>query len=100
LKIIAHKIIEATYINFIQHKTCHEHAITDYRLRENQLAGIIEREITNLPEKMRQVFLLSSKAQLSHGEISAHLGIAEPTVKKHVNNALKILRVKLVGCQA
>lgn len=99
LKIIAHKNIEAIYLNFIKHKSCHENGITDHRLRENQLAVIIEREITNLPEKMRQVFLLSRKAQLSHSEISAHLGIAEPTVKKHVNNALKILRVKLVACQ-
>ncbi|EOR96799.1 RNA polymerase ECF-type sigma factor [Arcticibacter svalbardensis MN12-7] len=95
LKLIAHKSIEGTYVISIQNTNQHENGFTDHRLRENQLATIIEREIAKLPEKMREVFLLSRKDQLSHSEISNRLGIAEPTVKKQVNNALKILRVKL-----
>ncbi|MNY44980.1 RNA polymerase sigma factor [compost metagenome] len=56
---------------------------------------MIDREIASLPPKMKEVFLMSRKDNLSHKEIADKLGIAEPTVKKQVNNALKTLRVKL-----
>jgi len=48
-----------------------------------------------LPPKMKTVFELSRKANLSHKEIATQLDLSESTVKKHVNNALKILRGKL-----
>jgi RNA polymerase sigma-70 factor (ECF subfamily) len=56
---------------------------------------MIDREIDALAPKMREIFLLSRRSNLSHKEIAQKLGIAEPTVKKQVNNALKTLRVKL-----
>jgi len=95
IKFITRQNVAASYILSISDQSFSETILTDHRIRENQLLSIIDCEITNLPEKMREVFLLSRKAQLSHREISDQLGIAEPTVKKHVNNALKILRVKL-----
>lgn len=95
IKLIARQNVAASYVLSIQDRSCSAHTHTDHRIRESQLSAIIDGEITNLPDKMREVFLLSRKAQLSHNEISDRLGIAEPTVKKHVNNALKILRVKL-----
>jgi RNA polymerase sigma-70 factor (family 1) len=68
---------------------------TDYRLRENQLIALIEKEIAELPAKMREVFELSRKEHLSHREIALRLDISEQTVSKHITNALKTLRVKL-----
>lgn len=70
-------------------------SITDYLVRENLLRTIIEREISNLPEKMRQVFELSRKKHLSNAEIGGKLGISERTVENHISKALKILRSKL-----
>jgi RNA polymerase sigma-70 factor (family 1) len=67
----------------------------DYMVREKQLSGLIEKEIALLPEKMREIFLLSRKHHLSHREIADKLGISEKTVKNQVNNALKSLRIKL-----
>jgi RNA polymerase sigma-70 factor (family 1) len=68
---------------------------TDYVLREKQLREIIERNIGLLPKKMREIFVLSRKGQLSHKEISEQLGISDKTVKSQINNALNILRSKL-----
>jgi RNA polymerase sigma-70 factor (family 1) len=68
---------------------------TDYALREKQLREIIERNIGLLPKKMREIFVLSRKGQLSHKEISEQLGISDKTVKSQINNALNILRSKL-----
>lgn len=69
--------------------------ITDYRVRENQLKEIIEKEIAALPDKMQEVFRLSRNGQLSHAEIAAQLGLSEHTVRAHIKKALKILRDKL-----
>jgi len=68
---------------------------TDYRIREQQLLTLIEKEIASLPPKMRQVFELSRKGGLSHRQIGAELNLSEKTVKKQVSNSLKILRSKL-----
>lgn len=68
---------------------------TDHLTRTNQLQALIDKEMKNMPEKMREVFSLSRNHQLSHREIAEKLGISEHTVKNHVHGALKILRIKL-----
>ena len=69
--------------------------ITDHLVREHQLSSIIEKEIAELPPKMREVFELSRKQHFSHKQIAEKLEISEQTVSKHVTNALRILRVRL-----
>ena len=56
---------------------------------------IIETEIAALPSRTREIFELSRKENLSHKEIAAQLGISEQTVKKQVQNALKVIKPKL-----
>jgi RNA polymerase sigma-70 factor (family 1) len=94
-RIIGRKGIESSYITSIQESVNKSNCITDHRVRESLLQRMIDREIASLPPKMKEVFLMSRKDNLSHKEIADKLGIAEPTVKKQVNNALKTLRVKL-----
>lgn len=92
---IARKQTESNYIHSFQQFIDKGEEVADHRIREQQLASAIEQEIANLPPKMREVFELSRKAHLSHREIAEHLDLSELTVKKHVNNALKILRGRL-----
>lgn len=92
---ISHKKIESAYISGFQQFLNKEEAVTDHLLREKELGRIIESEIQSLPSKMREVFELSRKHNHSHREIAFKLSLSEKTVKKHVNNALKILRLKL-----
>lgn len=65
------------------------------KLDEKELMMLIVNEIAKLPPRMREVFQLSRIEDLSHKEIAAQLNISETTVKKQVQNALKILRVRL-----
>lgn len=73
------------------------------RLRQEEgeqdaMAGLIrkiESEISRLPEKMREVFLLSRRGDLTYEQISAQLDIAPNTVRKQVSNALRIIRMNL-----
>ncbi|MBB6269864.1 RNA polymerase sigma-70 factor (ECF subfamily) [Pedobacter cryoconitis] len=94
LDIISHQRVESDYIVSLQHFINQSEAITDHLVRENELTALIEKEISALTPKMREVFELSRKANLSHREIAQKLELSEMTVKKHVNNALKILRTR------
>jgi RNA polymerase sigma-70 factor (family 1) len=71
-----------------------EQVKTDYLVREKQLAELIDKEIDQLPPKMREIFQLSRKHNLSHKEISERLSISEKTVDRQVSNALFRLKAK------
>jgi len=87
--------VNYSYIQSIQLFIDKGEHLTDNYIREKELSVIIEREISNLPEKMRKVFLLSRKQILSNKEIALQLDISEKTVKNQLSTALKILKVKL-----
>ena len=67
----------------------------DDRIDAAQMLQIVDAEVAALPEKMRAVFLLSRTENLSHKEIANRLQISEKTVKKQINNVLRVLRKKL-----
>lgn len=69
--------------------------LTDYPVREKQMAAIIEREIEALPSRMREVFVLSRKEHLSYKEIAEKMAISEETVKDQIKKALKVLRPRI-----
>ncbi len=70
---------------------------TDSLIREKQLITSIEKEISRLPPKMKEIFELSRKSFLTHKEIGTKLNLSEKTVKKQINNSLKILRARLTS---
>jgi RNA polymerase sigma-70 factor (family 1) len=94
-KIIAHKQIESDYFASIKYSINEGYCITDHQVRSNELAKIIESEISALPPKMREIFILSRQKNLSHKEIANKLNISEQTVSKQITNALKTLRIRL-----
>jgi len=65
------------------------------RVDEKELQALIESEIEKLPPKMRQIFELSRKDELSHKEIAQQVNVSYQTVKKQVQNALKIIKPKI-----
>jgi RNA polymerase sigma-70 factor (ECF subfamily) len=61
-------------------------------LEAKELEMKIHLILSGLPEKCKQVFLLSRKENLSNKDISATLDITLSTVEKHISKALKILK--------
>ncbi|MEH6307549.1 RNA polymerase sigma-70 factor [Olivibacter sp. CPCC 100613] len=94
IKLIAHKKVESLYFESLAVSNAHDNTTPDYLVREKEISQLIENEIIQLPEKMQEVFRMSRESHLSHKEIAQELGLSESTVKKHVNNALKVLRPK------
>jgi RNA polymerase sigma-70 factor (family 1) len=95
LNLFAKKQVQEKYIHSIQQFSQQKTIATDYRVRESMLREMIEKEIAELPPRVREVFELSRKQHLSHREIATIMGTTEQTVKKQISNALKQLRSKL-----
>ena len=94
--LFAHEQVKTRHMESLKaYLSVHGSAATDHRIRENQLRAYIDREIGALPPKMRRIFEMSRKEQLSHKEIAERLSVSENNVSKQVNNALRILRTKL-----
>jgi RNA polymerase sigma-70 factor (ECF subfamily) len=58
----------------------------------SELNNQVEKLISNLPERQKQVFLLHKQTGLSYPEIADQLGISKNTVENHMVKALKYLR--------
>ena len=95
LKFIAHQKVMAKYTDSLSAFVEEGVATTDERLREKELIRLLEKEIAALPPRMREVFELSRNGLLSHKQIAEQLAISDKTVKKQVNNAIRILRLKI-----
>ncbi len=67
----------------------------DERLRTREMAEAIRRAIDALPDRCRQIFLLSREKYLSYAEIAEVLGISVKTVETQMWRALKSLRKSL-----
>jgi RNA polymerase sigma-19 factor, ECF subfamily len=67
---------------------------SDLYLR-HELEDAVDRAITELPTRCREIFLLRRRDQLSYEEIAAHAGVSLGTVKSQMWRAATMLREKL-----
>lgn len=103
-----HGIVRHMVYEFIQKKIQHE-SYVEYYLKQNQenafiteeevlfreLEEELQRLIQELPERRREIFILSRFEGLSYKEISIKLGISENTVDTQIRHALTFLRHKI-----
>jgi RNA polymerase sigma-70 factor (ECF subfamily) len=64
-------------------------------LLELELQDKIDKTISSLPDKCRQVYKLSRYKGFKNSEIAEMLGISMKMVEKHISRALRILRTEL-----
>lgn len=69
--------------------------MADSGIMAKELKGEIQSAISILPEKCREVFLLSRQENMKYQQIADHLGISIKTVENQMGKALKILRERL-----
>ena len=93
--LIDRKKVRSDYLSLLDSFIKKNEYSGEYHLRAKQMEELIEKEIAALPQKMREVFELSRKANLNYREIAEKLNISDNTVKKQMSNALKILRSRL-----
>ena len=92
----AHEKVQEKHLESLQAFLAEKPIVsTDYQIREAQFKAYIDQQIQALPPKMRLVFEMSRKEQLTYKEIADQLSTTENNVSKQVNNALRVLRTKL-----
>lgn len=97
LNLIEHNKVRNNYLQSMTLFIPQGENLTDHRVRDRMLKEKIEQEVLLLPVKMKQVFEMSRKQNMSYKEIAETLNLSDKTVKKQINNALKILRFKLTS---
>ena len=90
-----HEKVSQRYLDHFQNFIGNMEDSTDHKIRHNDLALLIEREIAALPEGMRVVFNLSRNTSLTRKEIAAQLNLSEEGVKTRMHRALTILKRRL-----
>jgi len=68
---------------------------TSETLETKQTEQHILNTIEKLPEKCKEIFILSRFEQMSYKEIATHLNLSVKTVENQISNALKFLRKEL-----
>ncbi|WP_348051033.1 sigma-70 family RNA polymerase sigma factor [Mucilaginibacter sp.] len=94
--LFAHEQVKVKYADSLKYFFDSVESVpTDHLVREKELKAHIEKSIQALPWKMRRVFELSKKENLSHTEIATMLNTNENNVSQHISGALRVLKTKL-----
>ena len=64
----------------------------DEAQQRSQIEARLWTAIDSLPEKCREIFLMSKRDGLKYEEIAQELGISENTVRNQISKALKTLK--------
>jgi len=93
---IHEKMRQESFVNyFLSQKKEYSH-ITEDTVFYNDLLVRIQKLLSDLPERRREIFLLSRNEGLSYAEIAEKLGISENTVDTQIRHALNYLRNKII----
>lgn len=95
INLIQQKNIRRDYLSSLASFAAETRNSTFEQISEREIIAVVETEIQNLPQKMRRIFELSRKQNLSHKEIATQLDISDKTVKKQIGYAIKILKLRL-----
>lgn len=68
-------------------------------MEAEELKALIYDEVRRLPERCREIFLLSRREGLSNREIAERLAVSEKTVENQMTIALKRLRARVYGAE-
>jgi RNA polymerase sigma-70 factor, ECF subfamily len=83
--------------NLPLNRACADEAFSnpEIQVERNDIRRLLEREISQLPEQFRAVFMLREVEELTVEETAEYLGIAEATVKSRDFRARAMLKARL-----
>ena len=90
---VAHKKVVLNYQKSITNRSTNE--TPEFLLEEQEFAEKLKAAIADLPDKQREVFLLSRIDKKKYSEIADIIGISVKAVEKRMSNALITLRKKI-----
>lgn len=91
----AHGTIERTLMREMEIRKTSLESSDPNEIFSNEIQQIIQTTLHSLPEKTREIFLLSRFENKSHKEIAALFDVSQKGVEYHITQAIKELRVAL-----
>jgi RNA polymerase sigma-70 factor (ECF subfamily) len=108
LKAYLYQSVRNNSLKFIEHLAVRERYSSEMKRQQNEGAGndsdsvelaelneLIENTLNQLPERCRQIFLLSRYEGLKYHEIAEKLSISIKTVEANMGKALQLFRTNL-----
>jgi RNA polymerase sigma-70 factor, ECF subfamily len=95
LNFLKHKKIEAKYLKELS-DLASQHLVYDPDLYlSTELQQRIKDSINLLPERCREIFMMSRIQGMKNDEIAKELELSKRTIETQISNALKVMRVEL-----
>jgi len=95
LNYLKHKKVEEKYIRQMAELSSRHLAYDPDLYLASELQEKVKNAIDLLPEKCREIFIMSRIQGLKNEEIATNLNISKRTVETQISKALKVLRVEL-----
>ena len=95
MNLLKHKKVELNYILNQKNREDNLYEEQWSLYNETELRQALDNAISKLPQRCREVFVLSRFENLKNKEIAEKLGITEKTVENQINKALRVLRMEL-----
>jgi RNA polymerase sigma-70 factor, ECF subfamily len=95
LNYLKHKKVEERYIQKMVELSSRHIAYDPDLYLASELQEKVKNAIDLLPEKCREIFIMSRIQGLKNEEIATNLNISKRTVETQISKALKVLRVEL-----
>jgi len=95
LNYLKHKKVEEKYIRQMAELSSRHLAYDPDLYLATELQEKVKNAIDLLPEKCREIFIMSRIQGLKNDEIATNLNISKRTVETQISKALKVLRIEL-----
>ena len=95
ITIIRKKARETEFIEYLKSLQVINEEPVNVELEYNELTNKLDEIIKALPQRQKEVYLLSRVEGLKYKEIAKRLNISVNTVENHLSRALKIIREKI-----
>jgi RNA polymerase sigma-70 factor (family 1) len=94
LNYLKHQKIENLYVNYLERKQLLEEVVfaAESRYLEKEMVQQINIALESLPEKCRQIFMMSRFEHLKYKDIANKLSLSPKTVERQISIALDKLR--------
>lgn len=92
---LRNKLLKENHHQVLIRQAHQQEVVQPVQLEQHELKTRIARSINTLPQKCREVFMLSYYDNLGYKAIAQEMGISVKTVEKHMSKALQVLRREL-----
>jgi len=93
ISLIRKKVKEKDFVIMVKSRQIPLNSNSDnLQLEFEELQEKLNKTIEKLPERQKQVYVLSRREELSYKEIAKKMGISVNTVENHMSKALKFIR--------